>query len=64
MTLRAHYELARDYMARRESLPPAARQRLGRALCGRLAAKLGQAPPVDFEAFLAEILAVLGRVYA
>lgn len=61
---REDYELARDYMARRETLPAAARERLGRALCGRLAAKLGQDPPADFEAFLGEILAVLGRVYA
>jgi hypothetical protein len=51
-------------MARRETLPPAARERLGRALGSRLASKLGQAPPVDFEAFLGEILAILGRIYA
>ncbi len=61
---REDYELARDYWARRGTLPQAARERLGRALANRLAAKLGQAPPADFEAFLGEILAVLGRVYA
>lgn len=61
---REDYELARDYMARRETLPKAARERLGRALAARLAAKMMQAPPLDYEGFLGEILGILGRVYA
>ncbi len=61
---REDYELARDYAARRDALPPKARERLGRALAVRLSTKLEQLPPADFEAFINEILAVLGRVYA
>lgn len=61
---REDYELGRDFLARRESLPKAARERLGRALAARLAAKLGQAAPLDFEGFIEGVLRVLGRVYA
>ena len=61
---REDYELARDFLARRETLPPAARTRLGNALAARLAAKLEQETPAAFEPFLEEILAILGRVYA
>lgn len=61
---REDYELARDYIARRDSLPPLARERLGRALAVRLSTKLETSPPADFEGFIGDILAVLGRVYA
>ncbi len=61
---REDYELARDYIARRDALPPQARERLGRALALRLATKLEQGAPVDYEAFISEILAILGRVYS
>ncbi len=61
---REDYELARDYAARREALPPQARERLGRALANRLATKLEQPAPTDFDAFLQETVAVLQRVYA
>ncbi|PQV64579.1 putative membrane protein YckC, RDD family [Abditibacterium utsteinense] len=61
---REDYELARDYLSRRDSLPLLARERLGRALAVRLAAKLGQNTPTDFDAFIGNVLAILSRVYA
>ncbi|HEX9996787.1 MAG TPA: RDD family protein [Abditibacterium sp.] len=61
---REDYELARDFLARRETLPPAARTRLGSALATRLATKLGQEAPAAFEPFIEETLTVLSRIYA
>ena len=61
---REDYELARDYIARRETLPQAARERLGRALAARLSTKMAREAPTDFDVFLSEILTILGRVYA
>ncbi len=60
---REDYELARDFLLRREKLPREARERLGRSLVMRLAAKLGREVPGEGEAFLEEIVAVLGRAY-
>ncbi len=52
------YELARDFLMRRESLPTAARMRLAQSLATRLIAKLGDAIPdgstPDLEGALAE----------
>jgi uncharacterized RDD family membrane protein YckC len=51
------YELVRDFLARRETLPPLARARLAHSLARRIAAKLRiEAVPEDeAEAFLAEV---------
>ena len=59
------YELVRDFGARRESLPPAARARLANSLAARIAAKLQIAAPPENEAevFLSEVAARLqGRM--
>ncbi len=61
---REDYELARDFVARRETLPAAARERLGKSLALRLSAKLGEEMAEDFEAQLVEIVAMLAKVYA
>ena len=61
---REDYELARDFLARRETLPKVARERLGKSLALRLATKLGVAPPGDAEEFITQVTMVLGRVYA
>ncbi|RYG68227.1 RDD family protein [bacterium] len=61
---REDYELVRDFLVRRTALPVAAKDRLGKSLAARLAAKLGQEVPASQEAFLEEILLVLGRVYS
>jgi uncharacterized RDD family membrane protein YckC len=61
---REDYELARDFLARRAALPQAPRDRLGRSLATRLAAKVGTEVPLNHEAFLEEILSVLGRIYS
>lgn len=52
------YELARDFLIRREKLPNAARLRLAQSLAARLSAKLQINPPSDLEAelFLNEVV--------
>ena len=52
------YELARDFLIRRDKLPAAARLRLGESLASRLSAKLGRSTPAaeEAEAFLNEIV--------
>jgi uncharacterized RDD family membrane protein YckC len=60
---REDYELARDFLGRRETLPKAARERLGNALAARLAQKSGQAAPAEAESWLEEVLETLGRAY-
>ena len=61
---REDYELARDFLARRETLPKVARERLGKSLAARLATKMQIAPPADTEAFIAQVVATLTRAYA
>ena len=61
---REDYELARDFLTRRETLPPIARQRLAQSLAARLATKTQSAPPADAESFIIEIVATLARAYA
>ena len=61
---REDYELGRDFLSRRETLPPVARERLGKSLANRLVAKTGALVPQDHEAFIAETVATLSRVYA
>ena len=61
---REDYELARDFLARRETLPKVARERLGKSLATRLAGKMNVALPPDTEAFIGETVAVLSRIYA
>lgn len=61
---REDYELTRDFLARRESLPTLARERLGKALASRLATKLSREEPAAFEPFLEEILAGLREIYS
>jgi len=52
------YELARDFLIRRDKLPEATRLRLSQSLASRLHAKLGESTPFvgDAEAFLNEIV--------
>ena len=52
------YELARDFLIRRDKLPEAARLRLSQSLASRLSAKLGRSTPAADEAenFLNEIV--------
>ena len=52
------YELARDFLIRRNKLPAAARLRLGESLATRLSAKLERSTPApsEAEAFLNEIV--------
>jgi uncharacterized RDD family membrane protein YckC len=61
---REDYELTRDFLVRRDALPQTARDRLGRSLATRLAAKLNQEVPTQHEAYLEEIMATLSRAYA
>ena len=61
---REDYELARDFLARRETLPKVARARLASSLAARLSGKLRIEAPADNEAFLAQIVAMLARAYA
>ncbi len=62
---REDYELARDFVARREAMPRDARFRLGRALAFRLSEKSGL--PLDHnnvEGFIETCIATLARAYA
>lgn len=52
------YELARDFLHRREQLAPDARERLARALAARLAAQLGETTPAN----VAEAEAALEKI--
>lgn len=62
---RPDYELARDFLARRETMAPAARERLGKSLAARLSAKMNYPePPPDFEAFLLETVTTLAKFYS
>ena len=61
---REDYELARDFLARRETLPKVARARLASSLAARLATKMQTAAPADAETFIAETVATLARAYA
>ena len=61
---REDYELARDFLTRRETLPPVARQRLANSLALRLATKMKIAVPADVESFVADVVAMLARAYA
>jgi hypothetical protein len=55
------YELTRDFLARRATLPATARERLALSLARRLAQKTGQPLPaaIESEAFLETIAAAL-----
>ena len=62
---REDYELARDFVTRREAMPKDARARLGRALAARLSEK--SELPLDanaVEPFIESIIVTLARVYA
>ena len=61
---REDYELARDFLARREALPTAARQRLAKSLVARLTSKMKVETPADAEDFIAQTVATLTRAYA
>ena len=61
---REDYELARDFLARRDKLPRVARTRLGQGLANRLATKMQIAAPADAEGFIAQVTETLGRAYA
>ncbi len=57
------YELVRDFLARRETLPEAARKRLGESLVTRLAAKLNRPAPLEHERehLLEEVAQAFGK---
>jgi len=61
---REDYELARDFLARRETLPPVARNRLASSLANRISEKLKVERPVNNEAFLSEIVTRMAKFYA
>ncbi len=61
---REDYELARDFLARRESVPAIARKRLANSLAQRLATKMKVAAPADAELFLTDVVTMLARAYA
>ncbi len=62
---RADYELARDFLVRREAMAPIARERLGKSLAQRLSSKLNfPQPPADYEQFLTDMVSLLARFYA
>ena len=61
---REDYELARDFLARRESVPAVARKRLANSLAGRLATKMKVEVPADPEVFINDVVAMLARAYA
>ncbi len=62
---REDYELARDFITRREAMPREARIRLGRALAARLSEKSGWPLDPNFiEPFIEHVIAMLSRVYA
>lgn len=60
---REDYELARDFLARSEKLPPDARRRLAQSLALRLAQKAGAGAPINPEDYIREVATVLARVY-
>jgi uncharacterized RDD family membrane protein YckC len=57
------YELVRDFLARREQVPEAARRRLAESLALRLAAKLGRSVPLEHEreSLLEEVARAFGK---
>ena len=61
---REDYELARDFLTRRATLPVVARQRLANSLALRLATKMKADVPADVETFIADVVAMLARAYA
>ena len=61
---REDYELARDFLTRRETLPTVARERLAKSLALRLATKMKVETPADPETFIADVVAMLTRAYA
>jgi len=62
---REDYELARDFISRRATMPPEARVRLGRALAKRLSEKTNQSLVAgQDEPFIEQCISVLARVYA
>ena len=64
---REDYELARDFLARRETLPKIARERLAKSMALRLATKMKVEVPAEaeaVEAFIADAVAMLARAYA
>ncbi len=61
---REDYELARDFLTRRETLPVIARERLAKSLALRLATKMKIEVPADAETFIADVVATLTRAYA
>ena len=61
---REDYELARDFLVRREGLPTIARKRLANSMASRLATKMKVEVPADVESFIAEVVAMLARAYA
>ncbi|BCM90756.1 hypothetical protein IAD21_02616 [Abditibacteriota bacterium] len=62
---REDYELARDFVTRRTSMPPEARTRLARSLAARLSEK-SELPldPSAAEPFIENVIVTLARVYA
>jgi len=62
---REDYELARDFISRRATMPPEARVRLGRALAKRLGEKTAQSLVAgQEEPFIEQCIGILARVYA
>ena len=61
---REDYELARDFLTRRETLPVIARERLAKSLALRLAGKMKIEAPANPETFIADVVAMLARAYA
>ena len=61
---REDYELARDFLTRRETLPVVARGRLANSLATRLATKMKVEAPIDVEVFIADVVSMLARAYA
>ncbi len=62
---REDYELAHDFLVRRENLPAVARQRLAKSLAARLAIKMKvETPTIEVETFIADVVSTLTRAYA
>lgn len=61
---REDYELARDFLTRRETLPAIARERLSKSLASRLATKMKIDVPANPENFITDVVAMLTRAYA
>lgn len=60
---REDYELTRDFLTRKDTLPALARTRLARSLGQRLAAKMKTEAPQDLEVWLEDLVTILSRAY-